>query len=105
MDKAICGSRVSVRPYGALDVVAKNTFCCFVCLDSNLGTIMTGWGCDHDQIDLLVQSLKERIDQRGDITHTIVSDQIHEKTIAVNNKLDQVMLHIGINPSKLEIER
>lgn len=104
IDKAICGSRISVRPYGELGVVEKNTFCCFVCFDSSLGTIMTGWGCDNDKADMFVSCMKERINDRGDGAHAILSDQILEKSIAVNQKIDQLMAHIGMNPLKLEME-
>lgn len=103
IDKAIFGSRVAVRSYGELGTVEKTTFCCLVCFDSSLGTVMSGWGCNHSQADLLVQCMKERIKGRGDSAHAILSDKIVEKSIAVNHKLDLVMLHIGMNPSKLEM--
>lgn len=104
IDKAICGSRLSVRPYGELGTVEKNTFCCFVCFDSNLGTVMTGWGCDSENADLFVRCMKERINDRGDAAQAILSDQIIERSMSVNQKLDRVMLHIGMNPSKFEME-
>ena len=104
MDRALCGSRVSVRPYGELGTVEKNTCCCFVCFDSDFGTLMTGWGCDNKKADLFVRCMKERMTDRGDAAQAILSDQITERSISVNQKLDRLMAHIGMNPYKLEIE-
>jgi hypothetical protein len=65
---------------------------------------MTGWGCDNEKADLLVQCMKERIHDRGDVAQAILSEQIIKRSIAVNDKMDQLMMHIGVNPSKFEME-
>ncbi len=65
---------------------------------------MTGWGCDDEKADWLVQCMKERIQDRGDAAQAILAEQINERSLAVNDKLDQLMMHIGMNPSKFEME-
>jgi hypothetical protein len=37
-DRAICGSRMKTLSYGELGSVERSFCCCFVCVDSNLGT-------------------------------------------------------------------
>jgi hypothetical protein len=96
-DKAICGERISRRPYGELGSVENNFFCCFVCVDSNLGTIMSGWGCDSEKAKELANALKERMRSRGDTQQILLIEKILHKTNDINEKVDLLKKHLDLD--------
>ena len=106
VDKGLCGQRVSRRPYGELGSVERNFFLCFVCVDSNLGTIMSGWGCDEKNSDQLVDALRERMEHRGDTLQIKLAEKILQKTNDINEKLDLLKKHLDLEdaPTKVAME-
>lgn len=97
VDKALCGERISRRPYGELGSVERNFFCCFVCVDSNLGTILSGCGCNTKAANTLVEALKERMMNRGDTKQIQLNEKILQKTNEINEKVDLLKKHFDFD--------
>ena len=94
-DRSICGKRTSSRPYGELGAVEFGFCCCFVCVDSNLGTIMPSFGCDRDAVDAIVRGLNERVKRRGDSAQIKLSERIAAKAAVVEEKMDAISKLLG----------
>jgi hypothetical protein len=101
IDKALCGERISRRHYAELGSVERNFFCCFVCVDSNLDTIMSGWGCDTNKAEIIVAALKERLRNRGDTIQVQLAEKINMKTFEINEKVDVLMKHLKSAPEPI----
>jgi len=95
-DVALCGERTSLRPYSVLGRVEPGFCCCFICVDSNLGTIMPSFGCDREHVNYIVAQLQERSkahvdDRRRNLQDAVVhrAASIHEKTELLNRYLEK----------------
>lgn len=93
-DKTLCGERISVRPYHELGSVETGLCCCFVCVDSNLGTIIPSFGCDRDAVNCIVQELNERVASRGDAAQVLTSLKVAARTNEINEKMELIAQHL-----------
>lgn len=93
-DKTICGERISVRQYGTFGSVEISMCCCFVCVDSDIGTLMPSYGCDRDAVNCIANELRERISNHGETALTTVVNRIHDQTNCIHAKADFLLQHI-----------
>jgi hypothetical protein len=100
-DKTLCGERISVRQYGELGRIESGQCCCFVCVDSNLGTIIPSFGCDRDAVNCIISELRERVVKRGDAAQLEISKLVVAKTIEINDKIDIIARHLTGNQFEL----
>jgi hypothetical protein len=100
-DKTLCGERISVRQYGELGLIESGQCCCFVCVDSNLGTIIPSFGCDRDAVNCIISELRERVVKRGDAAQLEISKLVVAKTIEINDKMDIIARHLTGNQLEL----
>lgn len=90
-DRSICGARTSTRPYENVGRVEISNCFCLVCVDSELGTIMPGWGCDRNTADRVVKELRGR-QQQGKINQ--LSRQILERSTSIERKMEILSMTI-----------
>jgi hypothetical protein len=96
-DRSVCGGRRSTRPYDQLGRILVSDCFCLVCVDSELGTILPGNGCDRDTCNIIAQTLRDR-QQQGDgaaATSRWVNRQMVDRTEALERKIDVILDHIG----------
>jgi hypothetical protein len=93
-DVTLCGERVSVRPYGDLGSVETGFCCCFVCIDSNLGTLMPSFGCDRDATNFIVHELNARMASRGDAAQIQMAKDVVARTSEINEKMELITKHL-----------
>jgi hypothetical protein len=96
-DKTLCGERDTVLPYSELGSIETGLFCCFVCVDSNLGTIIPSFGCDRDAVECIVKELNARVVNRGDAAQLGISKQIIAKVDSIDKKMDCIVKHLADN--------
>jgi hypothetical protein len=96
-DKTLCGERDTVLPYSELGSIETGLFCCFVCVDSNLGTIIPSFGCDRDAVECIVKELNARVVNRGDAAQLGISKQIIAKVDSIDEKIDCIVKHLADN--------
>ena len=103
-ESTLCGKRSSHRPYSDLGSVETSMCLCFMCVDSNLGTIITGYGCDYDQSNEIVHELKARArDQQA--AQQLQSSQVDARLSVIEEKLSLVLQHIDntkVEPAAME---
>lgn len=92
-DTTLCGQRTSHRPYGELGQVETSLFCCFVCVDSNLQTVMPGCGCNQQQCTLIANELKKRMKKQGDTAQIQLAEAALYKASEINRKVDIITNH------------
>jgi hypothetical protein len=97
-DRSVCGGRRSTRPYDQLGRVVVSDCFCLVCVDSKLGTILPGNGCDRDTCNIIAQTLRDRQQQQGDgaaATSRWINRQMVDRTVALERKIDVILDHIS----------
>ena len=69
---------------------------CFICVDSNLGTIITGYGCDYDKSNNIVDELKGKQDsrQRGTNKNGKLSAEVDERLSMIDQKMSLILEHL-----------
>lgn len=76
-DKSLCGGHVSARPYGELGPVEIATCCCFVCVDSKIGTIFPSYCYDRRAANSIANTLNEIFFARtGDVGLTLATEHV-----------------------------
>jgi hypothetical protein len=95
-DKTVCGERVSVRSYGSVGSVEIATCCCFVCVDSNIGTLIPSYGCDRDAVNFIVSELNELLSNRGGSALTTALDEVVVQTDEIHTKTGLIARHMKI---------
>jgi hypothetical protein len=89
-DKTLCGERISVRPYGSFGSVEISQCGCFVCVDSDLGTLLPSYGCDRDAVNCIANELRERISKQGE---TARSTAVHDQANNILGKAEVLLRH------------
>lgn len=104
-DKSLCGEYISVRPYGEVGPVKIGTYCCLVCVDSKIGTLLQSYGCDRKSANYIVNALNEKIASRGEAAVTRAIEQAGKQAdeILVKTELISRMLCIPFNTSAQHI--
>lgn len=103
-DLALCGSRITYRPYGELGTVEKSFCCWLVCLDSNVGTIIPGFGCDTESVYAIAGDLEERMTARGDTAQIQLNDRVEERAREIEEKMDLIVKHLTASPERMEMD-
>lgn len=102
-EKSICGWSESQRTYAELGAVEKNWCCFFVCIDSSMGTIIPGWGCNSETADAIAQELNSRVSARGDATQLQRSEDIVQRIQAMESKLEKIRVHLVNAPQRVSM--
>lgn len=98
-DKAICGERMTQRSYKDLGTVEQSFFCCLVCVDTELGTIISGWGCEAKKSEILVEKLRKLVKEHPrDQKLSQLVNSMQLKTTEVVEKLELIEKFIRASP-------
>ena len=109
-DVALCGERTSLRTYNELGTVEPGFCCCFVCVDSNIGTLMPSFGCDRDNVNYIVAQLQARIHAHGDQVQADLQAEVMQKVATVEEKMVLIHEHFAkvksahVAPNSLSID-
>ena len=105
----VCSSSKKRVPYGELGGVDFVSCCgCAAFSGGTLGeSIVPGWGCQHEMVDEIVATLKERQRARGDTAQIQRAEQALERVAAlelrlgsVDAKMDALLAHLNVPPPK-----
>jgi hypothetical protein len=94
LEMGLCGWSETQRSYSEMGSVEKSSCCCFVCVDSDFGTIVPGMGCDSDAAEEIVQELQCRITSRGDPAHQLRQEATLRRIKFIESKLDRIVQHL-----------
>jgi hypothetical protein len=83
-----------VRQYGAFSSVEISMCCCFVCVDSDLGTLIPSYGCDRDAVNCIANALRERISNQEEAAFASAVNHVHDQTSSIHGKVDALLQHI-----------
>lgn len=103
-EKSVCGWSESQRTYAELGAVEKSWCCCFVCIDSSIGTIIPGWGCNSEVADAIAEELNSRVSARGGATQLERSEETLQRIQAMASKLDIIMVHLANAPQPVSMD-
>ena len=92
-------------PYAELGSVDRGSCLCCVSVESALGPISPGCGCDERRVDDIVLELKQRMRYRGDAAHVQQAELTLTRLEQVEAKLDVIMAHLSIPHSMAMEER
>jgi hypothetical protein len=102
--KSVCGWSEYQRTYAELGAVEKSLCCCFVCIDSSIGTIIPGWGCSTEAADAIAEELNSRVSARGDAAQLQASEETLQRIQAIESKLDTIMVHLANAPQPVSMD-
>ncbi|GKY97547.1 hypothetical protein MPSEU_000712900 [Mayamaea pseudoterrestris] len=102
-DESLCGKTVSYRPYSSIGMVQQGSCFCLQCVDSNLGPLMVGWGCDDEWTKETVTELKVRGDAYSDRNQIQLTDEVAHRTTRVFEKMQAIEQHLEAHPQVLTI--
>jgi hypothetical protein len=97
-DVGLCGKSVSYRPYSTIGSVQESSCLGFNCVDSNLGPLIVGWGCDEEWTKETAGDIKERCDAYSDRNYIQLADEIAARTRRVLDKMDVIERHLETYP-------
>jgi hypothetical protein len=103
-DKSACGWSESQRTYAELGAVEKSWCCFFVCIDSSIGTIIPGWGCNSEVADAIAEELNSRVSARGDATQLRRSEESFQRIQAMESRLDKILVHLANAPQSVSMD-
>lgn len=58
-----------------------------------MGTIMPGWGCEREKCSAVAAKLKGQKRQRGNTAQQQLNDQVMERTLILEAKVDALVKH------------
>lgn len=99
----LCGTHTSKRPYSELGSVDRGNCLCCVSVESAIGPISPGCGCDERRVDEIVFELKHRMEHRGDAAQMRQAELTLMRLEHVDAKLDAIMAQLKI-PQSMEME-
>ena len=82
--------------YGELGAVDVGQCCCFYALNTNIGPIQPGFGCDEALVKEIYGALKEKCNLKGDIATRKTAEDSFEMTRQLNEKVDLLLKHHNI---------
>ena len=100
-DVALCGKSISHRPYSAIGTVQQSNCLCLSCIDSNLGPLIAGWGCDEEWTNSTAQELKARADLFSDWNHIQMTNEIAVRTDLALAKMEAIERHLAMHPETM----
>ncbi|GKY96153.1 hypothetical protein MPSEU_000575300 [Mayamaea pseudoterrestris] len=104
-DDDLCGTHTSKRPYAELGSVDRGNCLCCVSVESALGAISPGCGCDERRVDEIVLELKHRMRQRGDAAQVRMAEATLDRLEQVDAKLDAILERLAIHvPLSMSME-
>ena len=102
-DVAFCGQRTLEVPYGELGKVEVNHCFCLMCVDSGIGTLLPGMGCDSAGATEISTRLQNRVKGREDSKQQLMAQSISQRTNAINQKID--MIEAFLSPQSEAVEQ